>query len=132
MSFTNDLETSMLRYFFELTADASLTISQPAGLYLGLFTDTTLTDADTPTEVSGNNYSRKAVTMTVSGNVASNSGAVEFDAATGDWGTVYYAGVFDASTAGNLLAYAALTTAKTVGTGDVIRVPIGDLDITLD
>jgi hypothetical protein len=31
-----------------------------------------------------------------------------------------------------LLAWAALTTAKTIETGDVFRVPSGDLDITLN
>jgi len=45
---------------------------------------------------------------------------------------VSYVGVMDASTGGNLLAYAALTSAKTIETGDVFRVPAGDLDITLD
>jgi len=37
----------------------------------------------------------------------------------------------DASSSGNLLAYANLTTSKTVSTGDVFRFDAGDLDITL-
>jgi hypothetical protein len=40
--------------------------------------------------------------------------------------------VFDASTAGNLIAYAALTTSKAIDTGDVLRLPANDLDITMD
>jgi len=40
--------------------------------------------------------------------------------------------VFDAASGGNLIAYAALTTSKTIDTGDVFRLPSGDLDITLD
>jgi hypothetical protein len=30
------------------------------------------------------------------------------------------------------MAYAALSSSKTIDTGDVFRVPTGDLDITLD
>jgi hypothetical protein len=41
-------------------------------------------------------------------------------------------GVFTASTSGTLIAYAALSTSKAIDTGDVFRVPAGDLDITLD
>jgi hypothetical protein len=44
---------------------------------------------------------------------------------------VSHVGVFDASTGGNLIAHAALTTSKAIDTGDVFRVPTGDLDITL-
>jgi hypothetical protein len=40
--------------------------------------------------------------------------------------------VYDASTSGNQIAYAALTSAKTIATGDVLRIPAGDLDITLN
>jgi hypothetical protein len=133
MSFTNDLENSVLNYFFTSTADASLAIPKPSVWYLALFTDSSLTDASTPTEASGTGYVRKAVTFTVSGNTASNSGAVEWPAAgTGGWGTIYYVGVYDASSAGNLLTFAALTVSKAVGEGDTIRIPDGDLDITLD
>jgi hypothetical protein len=40
--------------------------------------------------------------------------------------------VFDASTSGNLLAYADLTTSKTIDTGDVLRFNTGTLIVTLD
>jgi hypothetical protein len=39
--------------------------------------------------------------------------------------------LFDASTAGNMLAFADLTTNKAIDTGDILRIPAGDLDITL-
>jgi hypothetical protein len=45
---------------------------------------------------------------------------------------VTHVGVYDASTGGNLLAYAALTSSKTIETGDVFRIPTGDLDISLN
>jgi hypothetical protein len=70
------------------------------------------------TEVSGGSYARKSMpAMTVSGTSpteATNGAAVEFITATGSWGTVTHVGVFDASSSGNLLAWAALTASKTV------------------
>ena len=68
----------------------------------------------------------------MSGNTASNSAAIEFPTATAPYGTVTHIGVFDASSGGNLIAYAALTTSKAIDTGDVFRLPAGDLDVTLD
>jgi hypothetical protein len=84
------------------------------------------------TEVSGTGYVRQSVAFTTSGNTTSNNAAVEFPTAGASWGTVTHVGVFDASTSGNLMAYAALTTSKTIDSGDVFRVPNADLDITLD
>jgi hypothetical protein len=39
--------------------------------------------------------------------------------------------VFDASTGGNLLAWAPLSTARTINSGDVLRIPASSLSITL-
>ena len=63
--------------------------------------------------------------------LATNSAAVEYPTATADYGTVVAVGIFDAASSGNLLAYANLTTSKTVSTGDVFRFNAGDVDITL-
>jgi hypothetical protein len=98
---------------------------------LALFTAAP-SDTGGGTEVSGGAYARQSVTFTVSGNTASNNAAIEYPTATANYGTVTHIGVFDASSSGNLLAHAALTTSKTIETGDVFRVPSGDLDITLD
>jgi hypothetical protein len=57
---------------------------------------------------------------------------MEFPAATASWGTVTHVGLYDASTSGNLLAYAALSVSKTIDSGDVLRIPSNDLDITRD
>lgn len=87
------------------------------------------------TEVSGGSYARQAVTFTVSGTApteASNSVAVEFPTATANWGTVVAAAIFDASTSGNMIAFANLTTSKTIDSGDVLRFNAGSLDVTLD
>ena len=43
---------------------------------------------------------------------------ITFPAPTASWGVVTYMAVYDASTAGNLLFYAALTASKTINNGD--------------
>ena len=125
MSFSNTYETIVLKFAFN--ADS---VTRPTSWYLGLFTSNPGEGGGT--EISGNGYTRKAVTFTVTGDTATNSGAVEFDTATGSWGTISYVAVFDASSGGAQIAYAALTTAKAIDTGDVLRFPVGDVDVTLD
>lgn len=126
MSFTNDLETRVLQW--ALTAGSP---TRPTAWYLGLFTAAP-GETGGGTELSGNGYARQAVTMTVTGDTASNSGAIEFPTATGSWGTITHAAIFDASSAGNMLVYATLTASKTIGTGDILRFPAGDIDVTLN
>lgn len=126
MSFSDFLETEILDHVFGGNA-----YSAPATLYLALFTAAP-DDTGGGTEVSGTNYVRKTIAFTVSGDTASNSAAVEFDTAGDDWGTITHVGIYDASTAGNLLDWAALSASKAIATGDVFRIPSGDYDITLD
>lgn len=126
MSFTNDLETRVLQW--ALTNGSP---TRPTAWYVGLFTAAP-GEAGGGTEVSGGSYVREAVTFTVSGNTATNSAAIEWPTATGTWGTITHVAVFDASTSGNMLVYASLTSSKTIASGDVLRIPAGDLDVTLD
>jgi len=113
-----------------LTGDA---VTRPSSFYVALFTSNPDEDASgTEVSTSGTAYARQSVAFTVSGNTASNSAAIEFPTATASYGTVTHIGVFDASTAGNLIAYAALSTSKAIDTGDVLRLPANDLDITMD
>ena len=126
MSFSNTFETRVLTWVF-----TGSTATRPTAWYVALFTSAP-SDTGGGTEVSGGGYARQSVSFTVSGDTASNSAALEYPTATASYGTVTHVGVFDASTAGNLIAYAALTTSKAIDTGDVLRLPAGDLDITLD
>lgn len=126
MSFTNFLETELLDHVFGGNA-----YTAPATLYVGLFT-TAPGEAGGGTELSGSGYARQSVAMTVTGNTASNSANVEFPEATASWGTITHAAIFDASTGGNMLAYASLTTSKTVGAGDIMRFSTSQLTVTLD
>jgi hypothetical protein len=127
MSFTNFLETEILDHVF-----AGAAYTAPGTKYLALFTAIADGEAGSVTELSGNAYARQTVAFTTSGNTTSNNAAVEFPTATGSWGTVTHVGVYDASTSGNLMAYATLSSSKAIATGDVFRVPSGDLDITLN
>ena len=111
-------------------------------LYLALFNNTstntaanleagTLTDE---TSTSGTAYARKAVTFASasSGSSATNA-TVTFDAATASWGTITHIAVMDGATAGagNVLFYGAVTTSKTIDTGDTFQVSSGNLTISL-
>ncbi len=127
MSFSNYLETEILDHVF-----AGAAYTAPTTKYLALFTAVADGEAGSVTEVSGGGYARQTVAFTTSGNTTSNNAAVEFPTATANYGTVTHVGVYDASSSGNLMAYAALSSNKTIETGDVFRVPSGDLDITLN
>jgi hypothetical protein len=128
MSFSNYLETELLDHVFANNAYTS-----PSTVYVGLFTSSP-TDANSGTEVStsGTAYARQSGSFTVSGNTATTSAAIEWPTATASWGTITHIGIYDASSAGNLLAWAGLTASKTIASGDVFRIPAGDIDITLD
>jgi hypothetical protein len=129
MAFTNFTEDLVLDWL--LTTG---TATRPTQWHVGLFTAAP-GETGGGTEVAGNNYSRKAVTFNVSGTaptLATNASAIEFDPASASWGTITHIAVFDAATSGNMLVYAELSTSKAIGSGDVFRIPAGDLDITLD
>ncbi len=126
MSFSDTFETRVLTWVF-----TNSSATRPTAWYVALFTSAP-SDAGGGTEVSGGAYARQAVTFSVSGNTATNSGAIEYPTATAGYGTVTHVGIFDASSGGNLIAHSALTASKAIDTGDVLRFPAGDIDITLD
>lgn len=125
MSFSNYLETKVLGHVFGGTA-----YTQPTK-YIALYSSAP-GEAGGGTEISGTNYVRQTAAFTVTGDTASNTAAIEFPTAGSSWGTITHIGVMDASSSGNLLAYGTLTASKTISSGDVFRIPLGDLDITLN
>jgi hypothetical protein len=66
-----------------------------------------------------------------SNGVSLNTAAVEFAQATASYGTVGWIGINDAVTAGNLLYHSPLTTSKVIDTGDIFKIAIGSLSVTL-
>lgn len=130
---SNYLENKVLDHVLTATS-----YSAPGTRYLGLFTNTsgvaasnleagTLTD-----EISGGSYARQAVTFAAaaSGTSATNA-TVTFPAATANWGTITHVAVMDASTSGNVLFWGAVTTPKTIETGDTFQVSAGNLTVSL-
>lgn len=129
MSAASDyLENKLLDHTLGNTA-----YSQPAGLYIGLFTADTGLEANTPSaEVSGGAYARKASSFAAASSGSSaTSATITFDTATANWGTITHVAVMDAATSGNVLFWGAVTTAKTIETGDTFQISSGNLTISL-
>lgn len=111
-------------------------------IYLALFNNTsgsaatnleagTLTDE---TSTSGTAYARQAVTFaSASSGTSATNATVTFATATANWGTITHVAVMDGGTAGsgNVLFYGAVTTSKTIETGDTFQVSSGNLTVAL-
>jgi hypothetical protein len=123
---SNYLENALINATLRNTSYTS-----PSVVYLGLYTSDP-TDADTGTEVSGGSYARQAITFGAPSNgVTTNTAAIEFPQATGSWGTVGWIGIGDAITGGNLLYHSPLDASKTIASGDIFKIAIGSLSVTL-
>lgn len=110
----------------------------PTNTYIALMTSNP-TDAGGGTEVStsGTAYAREAVAFDASewtrtNNEVTNDNDIEFAEATADYGTVTGHAAYDASSAGNLLWWAALSPAQTVGSGSQFAFEAGALTYSLD
>jgi hypothetical protein len=112
--------------------------SLPANVYIALST-ATYSDAATGssmTEVSGSGYARVAVTNNntswpaASSGVKANGVVFTFPAATGSWGTVQSFYIVDASSAGNNLYGADLTTARAIASGDTASFAVSSISIS--
>lgn len=113
-------------------------LGAPVTGYVAIYTACP-TDSTAGTEVTGGSYARVAITSSLAnwagtqgagttvastgtGGTTSNNGAITFPAPTANWGVVTCWGILDASTAGNLWIYSALTTNKTINNGDAAPV----------
>jgi hypothetical protein len=133
---SNYLEEKILNHVLTATA-----YTQPAR-HIALFTNTsgnaaanleagTLTDE---ISTSGTAYARKTVTFAAaSGGSSATNATVTFDAATASWGSITHVAVMDSGTAGsgNVLFWGAVTTAKTIDSGDTFQISSGNLTISL-
>jgi hypothetical protein len=129
---SNYLELKLLDHSLGTT-----TYTKPAAVYVALHTSDPGEAGSFSAEVgtSGTAYSRQAVTFAsaASGSAASNA-TVTFSAATSSWGTITHISVTDNATAGsgNVLYYGAVTTSKTIDTGDTFQITSGNLTVSLD
>lgn len=108
------------------------TPTRPSARYVALFTAAP-TDAGGGTEVTGGSYARQAATFAAASTTSGTSSATT--SATLNWtnmptATVTHVGIFDASTAGNLLYYGALSASKSLTSGDNFAINSGNLTIS--
>lgn len=136
MPFNDYLRNSILNSTFGGVAFAS-----PPTLYLGLSTTAIADNGTGITEPVGGAYARDPITndktvgwdtATGADNTITNLSEIEFAEATGAWGTITHFFISDSLTGGNILAYAPLTTAKTIGVGDIAKFAIGSIAISID
>lgn len=107
-------------------------------VYVGLSSTTPALNGTGITEPSGGSYARVATSgatwNAAASGATSNAAAITFPTATADWASganLTYGVLYDASTAGNVLAYGALTVAKNVLNGDTASIAIGGLTVTI-
>lgn len=113
------------------------TTAMPATVYVALIT-TAPSDANGTSivEASGTAYARVAVTNNstnwpdASGRTKSNGTTIAFPTAGASWGTVVGFALYDASSAGNFLAYGALGSSQAVGSGVTPQFLAGALTVT--
>jgi hypothetical protein len=108
-------------------------------LYLGLSTTTCTVSGTGYTEPTGGSYARVAIVnnkssfSTAASGSLTNSTTLTFAESTASWGTITYVIITDSPTtsAGNVLYYEALTTAKTVQTATTVLFAAGAITISM-
>lgn len=120
---SNYLENKVLDHVLKNT-----TYTSPATVYCALLT-ATASESASGTEVSGGSYARQAVTFSAASSGEShNTADVVFTLMPA--ATVTHFGIFDASTAGNLLYYGTFAASKTTTSGDTLTIPASGLSIS--
>jgi hypothetical protein len=107
--------------------------SNYTSVWIGLFTANPNKNGG-GTEVAGGSYARVEmdtddVFPAAASSETENDSVVSFPTATASWGAVTAIGLWDASSAGNLLAWHELPTPRTVGNGDNVAFPVGNIII---
>jgi hypothetical protein len=132
-------ENKLVDWFFRgqaigITGASAAAGTGPTNLYVGLLTAAP-SDTGGGTEVTGGSYARVTVASSLanwagtqsagsttastgSSGTTSNNNPITFPAPTANWGVVTHFGVYDATSGGNLLFWAALTASKTINNGD--------------
>jgi hypothetical protein len=140
---SNYLENELIDHIFRARS-----FTAPTVLAVGLFTAAP-SDSGGGTEVTGGSYARASLNQSASnwegtggevtatdsagtGGATQNAVAITFPTPSANWGVITHFGIFDATSAGNLLFHGALTASKTVNNGDPApSFAIGALDVTL-
>ena len=121
---SNFLEEALLNHVFNTP------YTPPTTVYVGLSTADPLDDGSGLAEPVGNAYARVAGTFgAAASRQLSNSGTLTFPTATGPWGTATHYAIFDALTAGNVMASAALNAPQSIVASNTPSIGIGEIDI---
>lgn len=140
-SLSDYFENNVIDYAFRAQ---SWTIS--ANYYFGLST-AACSDSSVGTEVTGGSYARVSYARSLAnwagtqssgsttassgtGGVTSNNNAINFPTPSAGWGTVTHFFIADASSGGNLIICQALTTSKTINSGDTVSFPAAAVTVT--
>ena len=130
---TNYAENKMLDHILKVAS-----FTRPTALFLAAC------DADpgetatggSISEPSGGNYARRPNDDwgAAASRAAANDAAVTFATATALWGAMGYFAILDTLTlaTGNVIAYGAISPARTISTGDQMIIAIGDEDVSVD
>lgn len=126
MYITNSLANTLLAFLFN-----GGSYTPPATYYAGLL----VSDPEiSVVEVTDGSYARQTMSLsTASDQSVYNSTAIEFGPFASDVGQVYYVGVFDADSGGNLLYYTPLDRKDTANrtvilyTGSRLNFDVGEL-----
>lgn len=102
----------------------------PPTIYVGLSTADPTDDGTGLAEPPGNGYARVATAAAdwnaASGGAMSNANPITFPQATGPWGTITHFAIFDAASAGNMLAHGRLGKVRTT-----LAENLDDIDTTI-
>jgi hypothetical protein len=105
--------------------------TQPTNIYVSLHSaDPGDTGAN---ELSGGSYARVVMNVwdVAAAGASENTNVIAFATASGDWAQATHFGLWDAITTGNFLGGAALTTPRTVASGDDAEFAAGALDVSI-
>lgn len=113
MPFSNAKASEILNYMFSKT---NTTLTPPQYIYMGLSSNDPEADNGTFTEISGNGYARKLVSIkgeaypdyigSASGRTIQNVEQIAFNKATANWPNVKGFGLFTSETGGSPFYYA--------------------------
>ena len=126
----------------------SASSTSPSTVFLALFTSTDSTGGtaenleagilSNEVTTSGTAYVRQSIAFgTISNGSVASSGTVTYATATANYGTVTHVAIMDTNStsdsagAGNVLFYGALTSAKTIESGDTFQLQAGSLTVSL-
>jgi len=123
------LANKILDHIFKTAA-----YTQATNLYVSLSTANPGDDNSGNAEPTVGAYARvlKNTWSAAAAGASHNVGAITFPQATVGWGTITHFGIYDASTAGNLMFYAALDSARNIGVNDTPSFGDSALNLTID